>query len=197
MAYDQSFFRNVRASLAATAPGRSFMQGIGESFGMHYERGVSQGFLGRKAPGGVFGGAQGFGRKGLTLAGRAAFPAFMALSAYSGYKQGGVFGAAKNVAIDAAMWGGIRAAFSMLTSAPVIAGGMFVGAGYGYYKLGEAARTHVRKLRNVEMGADLVDRYGTMSTMRQRSLAAIQNTHINGRMALGNEALLLSAPYRR
>jgi len=188
MAYDQSFFQNVRSSFAATAPGRSFMQGVGETLGIHYQKGVSKGFLGRKAPGGMFG-------KGLL--GRALFPAFTAVAAYTGYKEGGVMGAAKNVATEALMWGAMRAGFTMLTNPAILGGAAIAGAGYGMYRLGEAARTHERRVRSLELGADVVDRFGTLSTMRQRSLQAIQSSHLNGRTALGNEALLLSTPYRR
>ena len=197
MAYDQSFFHRVRTSFAASAPGRSFTQGIGETLGWHYEKGVSKGFLGRKAKGGIFAGGKGIAGKSLGLLGRAGFPLFAAFSAYSGYKEGGVLGAARNVAVDALSWGAMRAGFTMLTNPVVLGAAAIAGAGYGVYRLGEAARKHERGVRRLELGADVVDRFGTLSTMRQRSLQAIQNSHLSGRSALGNEALLLSVPYMR
>ena len=49
----------------------------------------------------------------------------------------------------------------------------------------------LRQIKSLEMGSPIVDQYGSISTLRQRSLAALQNSHVNGRMALGNEAALL------
>jgi hypothetical protein len=197
MPAEQSFFQNVRSSFMATAPGRSFVQGVGETFGMHYERGVSMGFLGRRAPGGVFGAVPGFKARGLTFLGRAAFPLFTAHAAYTGYQEGGILGAAGGVAESALMWGAMRAGWTMLggsVGAGLVGG---VAMGYGMYRLGEAARRNERRVRGLELATDVVDRFGTMSTMRQRSLQAIQNSHLNARMALGNEALLMSTPYLR
>jgi len=48
-----------------------------------------------------------------------------------------------------------------------------------------------RMVNNLEMGSPILDQFGTVSTLRQRSLAAIQNSKVNGRMALGQEAALL------
>ena len=174
--------------LRASGPGRQFMQGIGETFGMHYEKGVNMGFMGRKAAGGVF-------AKGLL--GRVLFPAMTAYSAYSGYKEGGIFGAAKTVATDAAVWGALRAGATMLTNPIVLGAAAMAGAGYGAYRFGLAARERAAKTRNLEMGAEVVDMFGTLGTMRQRSLAAINNSRINGRSALGNEALIIAGQYRR
>jgi hypothetical protein len=181
----------------ATVPGRSFIQGVGETFGMHYNKGVSMGFMGRKAPGGIFAGGKGVGGRAAGFLGRAAFPLFTAYSAYSGYQEGGVAGAVRNVTTDALIWGGMRAGWAMIGGPATLVAAGIAGAGYGVYRLGEAARKQERRVRGLELGADVVDRFGTLSTMRQRSLQAIQNSHLSGRMALGSEALLLSSPYMR
>jgi hypothetical protein len=202
MAYDQSFIQRARSSFMATAPGRSFTQGIGETFGMQYQHkglfssffrpgGASEGFMGRKAAGGIMGG----GVAGLL--GKAVMPAFMIGAAYSGYKKGGVMGAVGGAAETALYWGATKAALTMATNPAVLAGAAVAGAGYGVYRLGEAARKHEKRVKGLEMGTEVVDRFGTLSTMRQRSLQAIQNSHLNGRMSLGSEGLLMSSPYRR
>lgn len=195
MANNTSFSSNLsnlgsdfRRTFGSSQVGRQFTQGAGEVLGWHYKSGKSMGWMGRKLPGGIL-------SKGLL--GRAFFPAFTAFSAYQGYKQGGVLGAAKNVAVDVAAWGAMRAAFSIATHPVGLAAAAVVGAGYGAYKLGEAAQKYDKRVRRLEMGADVVDRYGTLSTMRQRSLQAIQNSHLSGRLALGNEALLVSGGIRR
>ncbi len=182
----------VYKSAMRTGMGREFMRGVGESFGFQYSHTggklVSKGFLGARAAGGI-------SKLGVGKAiGGAIFPAFMAHSAYQGYQQGGVVGAAKNVAFDAAMWGAIRSAGSLLMNPVTIAGAAVAAAGYGYYKYGENVRRFGKRLRAVEMGADVIDTYGTIATTRQRSLAALQNSHINGRLALGNEASILHNP---
>jgi hypothetical protein len=58
-------------------------------------------------------------------------------------------------------------------------------------------REHAIKHATLEMGAPAQDPFGTISTMRQRSIMAIQNSRVNGRTALGNEAMLLYSGYNR
>ena len=75
---------------------------------------------------------------------------------------------------------------------------LMMGAGiYGYGQLEEYSRKNDqaiarnKQIGSLELGAPIQDPFGTISTLRQRSLQAIQNTHVNGRMAFGNEAALL------
>ena len=178
MATSQSFYQHLKSSITASAPGRAFVKGTRQALGLELFKG------------GFSGGAKGF-------LGRAFIPAFTGMSAYKGYKEGGIFGAAKGAATSALEWGAIDAAVSVATNPYVMGAAAVAGAGYGYYKLGEAAKRHERGVKNLEMGTEVVDRFGTISTMRQRSLQAIQNSHLNARGALGNEALLLSTPYLR
>ena len=81
-------------------------------------------------------------------------------------------------------------------------GGKFVGAAAGalalaagatmlYDTVASAPRKMIergRRLREMEMGGNFSDPFGTAYTMRQRSLQGIQRSHINARNALGNEA---------
>jgi len=177
-------------SFGKTVGGSAFGRGMGRAVGFEYKAGKSMGFLGRKMPGGMFG--AGKFRFGMRLLG----PAFLGANIYSGFQEGGVLGAAKEGATELGFWGAFEAGSAILTNPITIAGAGMAAAGYGYYKLGEASRKHRKRLRSLEMGSDLVDRFGTMTTMRQRSLSAMQKSHINGRLAMGNEALLLSGMYR-
>ena len=79
---------------------------------------------------------------------------------------------------------------------------LLIGAGvYGYGELQEyiqkndSAIARNKQVRGLELGAPIQDPFGTISTLRQRSLQAIQNTHVNGRMAFGNEAALLHSTF--
>jgi len=100
--------------------------------------------------------------------------------------------------IGASIFGGIGGAFGAMVNPYTLA----LGAGiYGYYKLQEyvqdtdRAIARDKQVRGLELGAPIQDAFGTISTLRQRSLQAIQNTHVNGRMAFGNEAALLHSSY--
>ncbi len=179
--------------------GRGFKAGVVESFGFQMEkvgfgsqRGyLNKGFLGRKATGGIK----------ANFLGNAVGLAFVGYSAYQGYKQGGVVGATKEVGASALSWGAMRGGWNLLAgsagSIPLAAGAAVAGLAYGYYRFGEAGQQYKKKLRNLEMGADTIDTFGTMSTLRQRSLSAIQNSHINGRMAMGGEASLMHTQFMR
>lgn len=190
MASDRSFMSRLQGGIPSKGPGGAFFRGVGRSFGFDYEAGRSLGWMGRRAAGGVFGAGAG------AFAFRAFGPVMLASSVSRGWQEGGVLGAAKKGAEEMAWWGAFEAGSSILTNPFVLGGAGGLAAGYGYYKLGEASRKHRKRLRTLEMGSDLVDRFGTLTTMRQRSLAAIQKTHVNGRLALGNESALLAASYR-
>jgi len=114
-------------------------------------------------------------------------------------RSAGVFHAARAAGIGAGMVGGVAAGayagvlaaisspLFWLTSGAMYAGGKAMD----YIEHNNRAIGKQRQIRAMEMGAPISDQYGTISTLRQRSLAAIQNSHVNGRMALGNEAALL------
>jgi len=130
------------------------------------------------------------GLKALPLVGNLAFM-------YMGYQEGGI-GGAIDAGIESAKiavaWE-IGAAALGSAALPLAIGAAAVGgAAYGYYQFGEKAQKYGRKMRKLEMGGEVTDRFGTMSTLRQRSLSALNNTHVNGRMALGNEAAIMHTP---
>lgn len=177
----------INSRLSHTAIGRSIKMGTMESFGWHFEKGQSQGFLGLKSS------RLGWGTlpKSLGILSTAA-------AAYSGYQEEGVWGAAKGIGTSVAFSSlanyaisGVGGA-SMAMAAPAIA---IAAAGYGAYRLHEAGKKHAKSLRQLEMGGgdQIMQTINTAetATMRQRALLALNNTHINGRMALGNEAFLM------
>lgn len=190
------FMKHAEKSLFA----RGFKTGVGETFGFQYKKQgagaarsyTSQGFMGRGAKGGIR----------ANWMGNAAGLAFVGYDAYQGYKEGGMVGAAKNITTSAISWGLMRGAWNMaagtLGSVPVAIGAAAVGGAYGYYRMGEAGQKYSKNLKKLEFrGADIGDTFGTMATMRQRSLSAIQNSHVNGRMALGGEAAMMHTTYLR
>jgi hypothetical protein len=54
-----------------------------------------------------------------------------------------------------------------------------------------AGRQYNRDIRKASFGNAASDTYGTIATMRQASVNAIQSSRINGRSALGQEANLM------
>ena len=138
-------------------------------------------------------GAARYGGMAARVGGRMLGPAFTAYSMYEGYQSGGVFGAMKGGAEAVLMNAAFSSAMKFVPSLvnPVTVGLATAAAvGYGAYTFGEAARSHRKDLRNVEMGGGYVDTFGTGATMRQRSAMALQNSHINGRSALGMEGAI-------
>ncbi len=156
----------------------------------------------------------GFGKAGAKLGGFGKWlgRGFVGYSVYSGYKEGGAWGAVKGGATHVATtyaFGVVQKALGMGSSWPVVAGLGITAAAAGatYYGATGVApwqalarpyvREHMKKYNQLEMGRPIVDQFGALATMRQRSLMAIQNSKINGRSALGNEATLQFSPYFR
>lgn len=134
---------------------------------------------------------------------RALGPALTIHAAVSGYKEGGITGAAKGIASTAAMnfaWSmGAQAVSSVGGSAMTVGVPLAVlaGVGYGTYKALQFGNARVRKQRNMELGSPIIDPFGNAATMRQRSLQALQNSQFNGRSAFGSEAALMHMPMMR
>lgn len=140
--------------------------------------------------------------KALRLAGRTAMAgaglAFTGYFAYQGWREEGLWGAAKGVGESVVGNIAARVGVSMLANPFGLAAAATVGAGVGMYALGEKSKEHVKSLKRTEFATtQMIDALGSAgaATMRQRSVMALQNTHINGRMALGNEALLMRTSY--
>ena len=137
---------------------------------------------------------------------------FLAYGAYQGYQKGGIGGAVKHMATDIGFTYALGAG---LKTVGLAAGGlgMAAGVGLGLGAMGIGAHIarggspgimvrpwlhdYKKKHATLEMGMPAIDQFGTMASMRQRSLNAIQNSRINGRSALGNEALMTYTPYFR
>lgn len=125
--------------------------------------------------------------------------AFTGLYAYQGWKEGGAIGAAKGVG-ESILWSaGIRAVGGLLNPYTLAAGAVAATA-YGAYKLGEAGIAHEKNIRQLEFGGGEQMQNAVMSagaaTHRQRAVTALNNTHLNGRMSMGNEGLLSHTPWR-
>lgn len=164
----------------------------------------------------------GFGKMAGKGVGRLLGPAMTLYAGYEGYKEGGAWGAAKGVASEVgtqyAIGAGLKGAAQMLKGPigyPLIGavgaigvglagwtaawhGGLGTGAGVAspwQAAVRPLVADYMRRHSEVEMGRPIVDQYGTLATMRQRSLAAIQNSKINGRSVIGNEATYRFRPY--
>jgi hypothetical protein len=131
--------------------------------------------------------AQGFVKKAGVLAGPGIGAAFTAVSVYQGYKEGGIFGAAKEVGIQYGYNLAFRVATGSLSAVTALSRAVPLAAMYGAYKFGQNAGRYGRKTENLSFNRGFVDDYGTAATMRQRSLQAIQNSHVNSRSLLGGE----------
>lgn len=157
-------------------------------------------------------------------------PVVTAYAMYKGYKEEGVWGAAKAGAVSGAStylfgagigaakkslglgMGGKKAALKAMRArgmspaarmaamrAPLIGAMGIAAIGLGAAVLATAAAHQVLKAGNkryknssrLEMGAPVIDQFGTAATMRGRSIQAIQSSATNGRYAFGNEASLM------
>lgn len=141
--------------------------------------------------------------RGMGKFGRAFGLAYAGYAAYQGYQEGGLTGAAIGVGKTAAEGYVFGAALKALGGAarfglPVLAGAAIVGGGlYGRAKAAEIGKERYRRHTQVEMGTPVLDPFGSVATMRQRSLRALNNSRLNGMTALGNEASLMYRPYSR
>lgn len=149
---------------------------------------------------GVAGGMKGIYRLGARrsatgmvgkFAGKALGPAFFAYQAATE----GVGTAVKDTIMFGAAWGAGKWALSRLGMAafnPITIGAAVLTAGIiGGRAALMAGRQYNRDIRKVSFGNAASDTYGTIATMRQASVNAIQSSRINGRSALGNEANLM------
>lgn len=121
-------------------------------------------------------------------------PVFTAMAVYEGYREGGVIGAAVSGGKEIAIWGAMEFGLSMLGGmtmglAAFTGGGALLGV--GGYAFGKMSASYGKGLKSIEMGSPIIDEFGTLATTRQRSLAALNLSHVNGRQALGNEASLM------
>jgi len=156
--------------------------------------------------------------------GRAFGLGLTAFSVYQGYKEGGVSGAIRSGAEALVQDYAVGAGFKALgigmkgvgTYAGVALAGAAIGATIGGAIQGvapwgvnasgagwmamlarPAVAEHSKKLAHVEMGRPVLDQFGTVATMRQRSIQAIQNSKINGRSGLSHEATYAFRSYFR
>ena len=130
------------------------------------------------------------------LAGRALGAGFGISAAVSGYQKEGLWGATKGVAGYAATNYALGAVFGSAAVGAAVIGGTVGGA-----MLRKAAinigEEYGRAHSNTEFGGGVDDRYGRVTTMRRRSMMAINRSRIGGNMGLGNEALNSYVPYNR
>lgn len=127
-----------------------------------------------------------------------------AVDVYHGYETGGVMGAigaGARSGLEWAAFGAGEAAFASVTGLSLgsvaLPVGLAVGAAYGGYKAMKHGGEVSKNLRNMDMVTPINDPHGFGHTMRQRALMGIQKSFINGRMAMGNEGVLMASPRMR
>jgi len=121
--------------------------------------------------------------------------AFFAYDVHAGYKKGGLMGAAVGGAENIATFAAWEVGTAVLGGSLMWGTAGLAAAGVAGYALGETAISKEKRLRNLEFATgDSVFSAGAF-TSRQRAMMALQNTHLNGRMALGNEAMLMHSSY--
>lgn len=149
---------------------------------------------------------------GLAFAGRWLGRGFVGFSALEGYREGGITGALGATASHLGTTYAMGAAFKALgigvgAAAPYLAGAAVIGGiGVGAASLATGVsplqflarpyvREHMKKHAKLEMAKPVTDQFGTIATMRQRSVAAMQHSNINARSALAHEAMTSYQPY--
>jgi hypothetical protein len=164
----------------------------------------------------------GFGKMAPKGLGGLIGPTGLALAAYGGYKEGGALGAGKEIGkslLTSYAFGAITKGLRLGSVGADAAGfaiGVVIGtlgyqAGFAMTHTGgisnpynplaplvrPAVANYMRAHRDLEMGGPVFDQFGTLATMRQRSISAIQNSKLNGRSVLSNEATYQYRPYFR
>jgi hypothetical protein len=183
---------------------RSVKQGVAETFGWSYKKGVSQGFLGIKGARAAQKVAIAAGKRAPGIAGTVFGHTFGAgvgaFFIYNAYRREGLGGAVKEAATFSAINAGLSFAGGVLTNPFVLAGAAVAATGYAGYQLGEFSRQKHKQMRELELGggavAGAINNSIGIATARQRSMMALQNTHLNYRSAIGNEAVLYHIPMR-
>jgi hypothetical protein len=193
---------------------RQFNQGLGESFGWEFDkRGQNRGFLGMKGrqSGRPFSGLQselklarkggwkGIAKFGGGMALRGAGILFSASYIAQGFQEGGITGGLSATVESAAMARLWHFGGKALMNPLGIAAMATVGTAVAGYKFLQASQKNLRNLQKLEMVDNQLlgaTRNAGAYTMRQRSLQALQNTHINGRMSMGNEGFMHHSSYR-
>ena len=135
--------------------------------------------------------------KGMSMFGRAMGLGFLGFEAYAGYQREGAWGAAKG-AVTGAMYSYAFGAILGSAALPVTLAAAAVGGGLmaNKYLAGKGRSTMVSHQRT-EFGSGVSDQFGTVSTMRRRSVMALNQSRIGGGMGMGNEAMRQYQPYFR
>ena len=187
--YKMEYNRVLKQEMAKMTPPMTMISNSGEEIAVdmvsHGEKAAAEKIASKKAlrftAGKMFGSAIGM--------------AFFAHDVYAGYKKGGLMGAVAGGAENIATFAAWEVGAAVLGGSLMWGTAGLAAAGVAGYALGETAINKEKRLRNLEFATgDSVFSAGAF-TSRQRAMMALQNTHLNGRMALGNEAMLMHSSY--
>jgi hypothetical protein len=180
----------------------------------------SNGFLMKTATGmrrsifNALGGSTGTLNKALTAAGGAGSlvaPALMGLTAISdfreGYRKGGVLGGIGKASVGIATGWVINKMVAAALLNPIVAltaGAVVAGTAYATYKVFDVKNKGNEYLRMKQMQGNPWTRGPTAgmgsnmaNTIRQRGIAAMENSRFNGMRSMGNESYMINAPKGR
>lgn len=129
--------------------------------------------------------------------GRALGLGFLGIEAYMGYQKEGWWGAAKGVATGAAWSYGLGVVLGS-AALPLTMGAAAIGGSLVLNKMAaEGGLRYAKRHARADFGGGVRDQFGNVSTMRRRSIQALQQSRLNGAMTLGREALQQYQPYFR
>lgn len=151
----------------------------------------------------IKGGLKAAGATGMSLLA----PAFVLGGIYSGYQEGGLWGAAKGgvgsalefaaydvgfKALSIAFKGSALGKIGTFAKTAALPLGIAAGIGYGAYKGAQYFSERGRRSTEAEFTGSM-DAFNTQAayTMRQRALQEINRSHTNARTILGQEAALM------
>lgn len=183
-----ALINNTMSRLGRSTMGQWIKRGALESVGFVFEKQadkmVNKGFLG-----GLNGnmGARISGGMGL---------GFTALSVYQGYQENGIGGAVEGAATG--VLGSLAGNVLMSQLPNPVTWGLaaVAAAGYGGFRFGQAATQYRKDLRKTELVTrNSYNAINAASTDRARALQALNNSSMNARMSIGNEAQLLHTSY--
>lgn len=134
---------------------------------------------------------------GQKMLGRMLGLGFLAYSFMEGYQREGLWGGVKEAATGAAYSYAFGAVLGS-AAIPLMGGAAVVGGAVGLQTfMNKKGESYSRRQKSLEMGGTINDMYGSVATMRRRSIMSLNRSKIGGGMGIGNEALRQYQPYFR
>jgi hypothetical protein len=124
--------------------------------------------------------------------------AFTAYNVYQGYKEDGITGAVGNFTTSTAQtmaFNVVTKGLGKLWNPYVIGAAVTLGTAHMFAQHGKNIKRNLQRSEFVTTPTNVINNAGAL-TARQRSIQALNDSRINARSALGNEANILHTRYR-